>query len=67
VRGLRWTIERTPEDLAKGDAGADNPFKIYGRKGAPCPRCGKKLERYELGGRTTTSCPGCQKSYNRRR
>jgi formamidopyrimidine-DNA glycosylase len=59
-RGLHWTIERTLADLAKGEAGAQNPFKVYGRKGEPCPRCGKLFERIELAGRTTTFCPGCQ-------
>lgn len=58
--GLRWTIDRTLVDLAKGDDGEENPFKIYGRKGTPCPRCKTKLTRIELGGRTTTFCTGCQ-------
>lgn len=58
--GLRWTIERTLKDLAVNEEGTDNPFKIYGRKGTPCPRCKTALERIELGGRTTTFCPGCQ-------
>ncbi len=60
VRGLKWTIKRTLADLQKGDAGAENPFMVYGRKGSPCPRCTTLLERIELGGRTTTFCPGCQ-------
>jgi formamidopyrimidine-DNA glycosylase len=60
VRGLHWTIERTLKDLAKGQHGAKNPFRVYGRKGEPCPRCGKPFERIELAGRTTTFCPGCQ-------
>ena len=61
ARGLRWTIDRTLADLAKGEVGAANPFRIYGRKGEPCPRCGHGLESFVLGGRTTTACPGCQK------
>jgi len=60
VRALHWTIERTLADLAKGDEGADNPFRVYGRKGEPCPRCATPFTRIELGGRTTTFCPGCQ-------
>lgn len=60
VRGLRWTIGRTLRDLEKGEAGKTNPFEIYGRKGTPCPRCDVTLVRIELGGRTTTYCPGCQ-------
>jgi formamidopyrimidine-DNA glycosylase len=64
--GLQWTIERTLDDLATSketgspEGRKDNPFKIYGRKGTPCPRCKKTLVRIELGGRTTTYCPGCQ-------
>lgn len=69
ARGLRWTIDRTLADLASRgtaaetlvSAGAKNPFTIYGRKGTPCPRCKATLARIELGGRTTTFCPGCQK------
>ena len=64
--GLRWTIQRTLADLAKnGMHGGGNPFRIYGRKGEPCPRCGVKLERLMLGGRTTTFCPGCQRGADR--
>lgn len=58
--GLHWTIERTLEDLAVNELGEGNPFKIYGHKGEPCPRCKTTLKRIELGGRTTTYCPGCQ-------
>ena len=59
-RGLRWTIDRTLVDLAKNGMGAESPFRIYGRKGEKCPRCGQELEAFVLGGRTTTACPGCQ-------
>jgi formamidopyrimidine-DNA glycosylase len=60
--GLRWTIKRTLADLAKnGMDEGESPFRIYGRKGEPCPRCGEALERIILGGRTTTFCPGCQR------
>ncbi|MBX3226470.1 MAG: hypothetical protein KIT84_32585 [Labilithrix sp.] len=60
AEALKWTIARTLADLAKGDAGAENPFVIYGRKGTPCRRCKTLLVRADLGGRTTTWCPGCQ-------
>lgn len=60
VRALHWTIERTLKDLAKGEHGAKNPFRVYGRKGEPCPRCGTTFDRIELAGRTTTFCHGCQ-------
>jgi formamidopyrimidine-DNA glycosylase len=35
-------------------------LKVYGRKGAPCPRCGAEIERLKLAGRGTYYCPGCQ-------
>ena len=61
ARALRWTIERTLADLAKGEGGVENPFRVYGRKGEPCPRCRTPLSRIELAGRTTTFCEGCQR------
>ncbi len=61
VRGIDWTIARTLKDLAKGDAGAADPWIAYGHMGQACPRCGTTFVRIELGGRTTTFCPGCQK------
>jgi formamidopyrimidine-DNA glycosylase len=35
------------------DAGAENPFYVYGRGGEPCPRCKTALSSIVLGGRTT--------------
>ena len=61
VRGIAWTIRRTLKDLAKGDASAADPWVAYGHKGRACPRCGATFVRIQLGGRTTTFCPGCQK------
>jgi formamidopyrimidine-DNA glycosylase len=42
------------------DAGGDNPFRVYGRAGEPCPRCRATLVRIVLGARGTTFCPRCQ-------
>jgi formamidopyrimidine-DNA glycosylase len=36
-------------------------LNCYGRGGLPCLRCGRTLNRYELDGRSTTACPGCQR------
>jgi formamidopyrimidine-DNA glycosylase len=58
--GLRWTIERHLAYLAAGEAAKTDPFCVYGRAGKPCPRCGHRLARVVLGGRTTTYCPHCQ-------
>jgi formamidopyrimidine-DNA glycosylase len=36
-------------------------FRVYGRPGAPCPRCRRPIERIRLAGRSTHYCPRCQK------
>lgn len=36
-------------------------FRIFGKNGEPCPRCGIKIESVEIGGRGTFFCPQCQK------
>jgi formamidopyrimidine-DNA glycosylase len=35
-------------------------LRVRGWPGATCPRCGTKLARSEVGGRTTYACPACQ-------
>ena len=42
------------------EGGADNPFAIYGRDGAPCPRCQTALAKTRVGGRSSFYCPVCQ-------
>ena len=42
------------------DAGAANPFPVYGQLGKPCPACRAPIERFEQGGRSTYWCPSCQ-------
>ncbi len=37
-------------------------FKVYGREGEPCERCGTPIERIRVGGRGTWYCPSCQLS-----
>lgn len=34
---------------------------VYGRAGAPCPRCGATIKRTKISGRGTFYCPGCQR------
>jgi formamidopyrimidine-DNA glycosylase len=34
-------------------------FKVYGRAGEPCDRCGTPIERIVVGGRGTSYCPRC--------
>jgi len=35
-------------------------FRVYGRTGEACPRCGRPVERVRLAGRSTHYCPRCQ-------
>jgi len=35
-------------------------FQVYGREGAPCLCCTKKIKRMVQAGRSTFYCPGCQ-------
>ena len=64
MRAIRETLAlQTGPTLAYvEDAGAKNPFKIYGHGGDLCPRCRKaKLAKIVLAGRGTVFCPNCQK------
>lgn len=48
--------------LPDGRAGSmQREFKVYGRLGEPCDRCGMPIERIRVGGRGTWYCPGCQR------
>jgi formamidopyrimidine-DNA glycosylase len=35
-------------------------FKVYGREGEPCERCGTPIEKTRVAGRGTWYCPRCQ-------
>lgn len=70
-RGIRRALEagivrqgatlrdyRTPS----GERGRmQDEFKVYGRAGEPCARCGAPIEKTRLGGRGTWFCPSCQR------
>jgi formamidopyrimidine-DNA glycosylase len=38
-----------------------NYFRVYDRKGQPCPVCGTTIERLVVGQRSTHVCPNCQR------
>jgi formamidopyrimidine-DNA glycosylase len=38
-----------------------NYHSVYGRDGQPCPKCGTKIKRVVLGGRSAHFCPRCQR------
>ena len=67
ARGLRRAIAKAlqentgPTITYVEEPGADNPFTIYGREGAPCPRCKRPLAKMILGGRGTVFCSECQR------
>jgi len=75
VRALREGIKRALEAGIKrqgatlrdyrqpdGSAGSmQNEFKVYGRVGEPCERCGTPIEKSRVAGRGTWYCPACQR------
>jgi formamidopyrimidine-DNA glycosylase len=75
VRALREGIKRaldagiarqgaTLRDYRQPDGSAgsmQNEFKVYGRGGEPCDRCGTPIEKTRVAGRGTWYCPTCQR------
>ncbi len=75
VRALREGIKRALEVGIKrqgatlrdyrqpyGNAGSmQQEFKVYGRLGEPCDRCGTPIEKTRVAGRGTWYCPACQR------
>jgi formamidopyrimidine-DNA glycosylase len=49
---------RTPDG---GPGRMQHEFKVYGRAGEPCERCGHPIEKIRTAGRGTWYCPGCQR------
>jgi formamidopyrimidine-DNA glycosylase len=43
-----------------GRGSMQREFKVYGRTGEPCDRCGTPIEKIRAGGRGTWFCPHCQ-------
>jgi formamidopyrimidine-DNA glycosylase len=53
----------TLRDYATPDGGSGSmqeEFKVYGRDGEPCVRCGTPIEKTRAAGRGTWYCPRCQ-------
>jgi formamidopyrimidine-DNA glycosylase len=69
-RGVRRALEAginrqgaTLRDYRTPDGGSgrmQHEFKVYGREGEPCRRCGAPIAKTRLGGRGTWYCPACQ-------
>jgi formamidopyrimidine-DNA glycosylase len=66
-RALKAGIERQGATLRDyrapdGSSGAmQHEFKVYGREGEPCDRCGTPIEKIRAAGRGTWYCPSCQR------
>jgi formamidopyrimidine-DNA glycosylase len=43
------------------EGGAQREFKVYGRGGEPCERCGTPIDKIRVAGRGTWYCPQCQR------
>jgi formamidopyrimidine-DNA glycosylase len=51
--------------LPDGGSGAmQHEFKVYGRVGEPCDRCGTPIDKIRVAGRGTWYCPSCQRLPN---
>jgi formamidopyrimidine-DNA glycosylase len=62
-RALRLGIGRQGADLGDGTyAGGrmQHEFRVYGRTGEPCDRCGTPIAKTRAGGRGTWYCSTCQ-------
>jgi formamidopyrimidine-DNA glycosylase len=65
-RALRAGIARQGASLRdyvspEGERGTmQDEFRVYGRAGEPCERCGTPIEKTRAGGRGTWYCPQCQ-------
>jgi formamidopyrimidine-DNA glycosylase len=63
---LRRAIDRRGSSIRNYVGGSglqgryQNEFRVYGRAGEPCLRCGVPLQRVRLAGRSTHFCPSCQ-------
>ena len=62
-KALRLGIKRggaTLYDQAYVGGGMQHEFRVYGRAGEPCERCGTPIAKTVVGGRGTSYCPACQ-------
>jgi formamidopyrimidine-DNA glycosylase len=66
-RGIRAALadgirhEGAAIDWVYPDGSYQDHFRVYGRTGQPCRRCGTKIRRIVVGQRGTHFCPNCQR------
>lgn len=64
---IRLVLEQAPRaryyDRAPSaqDVDTDEPWRVYGREGQPCTRCGSAIARIVQAGRSTFYCRRCQR------
>jgi len=66
-KALRLGIRRggaTLYDQAYAGGAMQDEFRVYGRAGEPCERCGTPIAKTVVGGRGTSFCPACQTASN---
>jgi formamidopyrimidine-DNA glycosylase len=49
-------------DASGAEGSFQNSFKVYGREGEPCFRCGTRIKKIRAAGRGTYYCPNCQRA-----
>ena len=61
---IRLVLETAPTGRywAQEGVSEDAIWRVYGRDGAPCRRCGSRIARTVQGGRSTFHCPRCQRA-----
>lgn len=65
--GMRESLDaalatmRDTDEVVYVEAGGPNPFLVYDREGETCPRCGAKIVREVVRGRSSYLCPKCQR------
>lgn len=57
---LRGTSTSDFRDTAGAKGKFGEVLNVYRREGKPCPRCGAKIIRQKMGGRSAHFCPRCQ-------
>jgi formamidopyrimidine-DNA glycosylase len=60
--GMRLVLAAADSDPGRHSRreGAER-FRVYGREGEPCQRCGTPIDKIRVAGRGTWYCPSCQR------
>ena len=60
--GMRFVLTAADSDPGRYSRGEGvERFRVYGREGEPCERCGRAIRRIVQAGRSTFYCPHCQR------